>query len=30
LRPPQRFAIEVLETDAKRWGGLNTTLHSND
>ncbi|MFL6681864.1 MAG: DapH/DapD/GlmU-related protein [Burkholderiaceae bacterium] len=29
-RNSQSGAVEVLETDAKRWGGLNTTLHSND
>jgi 2,3,4,5-tetrahydropyridine-2,6-dicarboxylate N-succinyltransferase len=29
-RNSQSGAVEVLETDAQRWGGLNTTLHSND
>jgi 2,3,4,5-tetrahydropyridine-2-carboxylate N-succinyltransferase len=28
-RNSQSGAVEVLETDAQRWGGLNTTLHSN-
>jgi len=29
-RNSQSGAVEVLETNAQRWGGLNTTLHSND
>jgi len=29
-RNSQSGAVEVLETDAQRWGGLNSTLHSND
>ena len=29
-RNSQSGAVEVLETDAKRWGGLNTSLHAND
>ena len=29
-RNSQSGAVEVLPTDAKRWGGLNTTLHAND
>ena len=28
-RNSQSGAVEVLETDAQRWGGLNTALHSN-
>ncbi|HEY9028951.1 MAG TPA: hypothetical protein VIP05_31990 [Burkholderiaceae bacterium] len=28
-RNSQSGAVEVLETDAQRWGSLNTTLHSN-
>ncbi|WP_322011776.1 DapH/DapD/GlmU-related protein [Paraburkholderia sp. J12] len=29
-RNSQTGAVEVLPTDASRWGGLNTNLHSND
>jgi len=29
-RNSQTGAVEVLPTDASRWGGLNTALHSND
>jgi 2,3,4,5-tetrahydropyridine-2-carboxylate N-succinyltransferase len=29
-RNSQTGAVEVLPTDASRWGGLNTSLHSND
>ena len=29
-RNSQSGAVEVLETNAERWGGLNTTLHAND
>ncbi|MEO5689563.1 MAG: tetrahydrodipicolinate succinyltransferase [Burkholderiaceae bacterium] len=29
-RNSQSGAVEVLETNSVRWGGLNTTLHSND
>jgi 2,3,4,5-tetrahydropyridine-2,6-dicarboxylate N-succinyltransferase len=29
-RNSQTGAVEVLPTDSSRWGGLNTTLHSND
>ena len=29
-RNSQSGAVEVLETNAERWGGLNTALHSND
>jgi 2,3,4,5-tetrahydropyridine-2-carboxylate N-succinyltransferase len=29
-RNSQSGAVEVLPTDASRWGGLNTTLHVND
>jgi 2,3,4,5-tetrahydropyridine-2-carboxylate N-succinyltransferase len=29
-RNSQSGAVEVLETNSARWGGLNTTLHSND
>ena len=29
-RNSQSGAVEVLVTDATRWGGLNTSLHSND
>ncbi|MBN9487883.1 MAG: tetrahydrodipicolinate succinyltransferase [Alphaproteobacteria bacterium] len=29
-RNSQNGSVEVLPTDASRWGGLNTTLHSND
>jgi len=29
-RNSQSGAVEVMPTDASRWGGLNTTLHSND
>ncbi|WGS52482.1 DapH/DapD/GlmU-related protein [Paraburkholderia sp. D15] len=29
-RNSQSGAVEVLPTDASRWGGLNTNLHSND
>ena len=29
-RNSQSGAVEVLETNAARWGGLNTALHSND
>lgn len=29
-RNSQSGAVEVLPTNAERWGGLNTTLHSND
>lgn len=26
----QSGSVEVLPTDSSRWGGLNTTLHTND
>ncbi len=29
-RNSQTGAVEALETDSSRWGGLNTQLHSND
>jgi len=29
-RNSQTGAVEVLPTDSSRWGGLNTSLHSND
>ena len=29
-RNSQSGAVEVLATNSQRWGGLNTTLHSND
>lgn len=29
-RNSQSGAVEVLETNSARWGGLNTTLHAND
>ena len=29
-RNSQSGAVEVLETNSARWGGLNTSLHSND
>jgi 2,3,4,5-tetrahydropyridine-2-carboxylate N-succinyltransferase len=29
-RNSQTGAVEALETDSSRWGGLNTSLHSND
>jgi 2,3,4,5-tetrahydropyridine-2,6-dicarboxylate N-succinyltransferase len=29
-RNSQTGAVEVLQTDSSRWGGLNTSLHSND
>jgi 2,3,4,5-tetrahydropyridine-2,6-dicarboxylate N-succinyltransferase len=29
-RNSQSGAVEVLETNAERWGGLNTALHAND
>ena len=29
-RNSQTGSVEVLPTDASRWGGLNTTLHTND
>ncbi len=29
-RNSQSGAVEVLETNAQRWGGLNSSLHSND
>nr|WP_257146308.1 DapH/DapD/GlmU-related protein [Burkholderia sp. JKS000303] len=29
-RNSQTGAVEVLSTDSSRWGGLNTSLHSND
>jgi 2,3,4,5-tetrahydropyridine-2,6-dicarboxylate N-succinyltransferase len=29
-RNSQTGAVEAIETDSSRWGGLNTSLHSND
>ena len=29
-RNSQTGCVEALPTDSSRWGGINTTLHSND